>query len=141
MLTHGSMGVPRILILSACIVLALSAEETGRQRERKKDDISGPIVRATVDREKDSIILQANLSTEGAEKKKTIAQYIDEALEQEFPEDKSKDGKNYNETAKQEDVSALITMQSISSWLKGFPKPRFAESLLHHSLTLLDQSL
>ena len=99
------MGVPRILILSACIVLALSAEETGRQRERKKDDISGPIVRATVDREKDSIILQANLSTEGAEKKKTIAQYIDEALEQEFPEDKSKDGKNYNETAKQEDVS------------------------------------
>lgn len=114
-MTHGSMVCPRILIVSACIVLALSAEETGRQRERKKDDISGPIVRATVDREKDSIILQANLSTEGAEKKKTIAQIIDEALEQEFPEDKSKDGKNYNETAKQEDVSPLTRLRT-SLW-------------------------
>ena len=40
------------------------------------------------------------------EKKKTIAQIIDEALEQEFPEEKAeKIGKNYNETAQQEDVS------------------------------------
>ena len=65
------------------------------------------MVRTTVDRAKDQIILQANLSTEGAEKKKTLAQYIDEALEQEFPEDKSGDGKNYNATAKQDDVRAL----------------------------------
>lgn len=71
--------------------------------------LAGPVVRATVDRAKDQIILQANLSTEGAEKKKTIAQYIDEALEQEFPEDKSGDGKNYNATAKQEDVRPAHT--------------------------------
>lgn len=38
---------------------------------------------------------------------KTIAQRIDEALEQEFPEDKKKEsvGKTYTEKAKQEDVS------------------------------------
>jgi hypothetical protein len=40
------------------------------------------------------------------EKKKTIAQMLDEALEQEFPEEKQDAiGKNYNETAKLEDVS------------------------------------
>lgn len=40
--------------------------------------------------------------------KKTIAQMIDEALEQEFPEEKEdKIGKNYNETAKSSDVRAL----------------------------------
>ena len=39
--------------------------------------------------------------------KKTIAQMIDEALEQEFPEEKEeKIGKNYNETAKSSDVRA-----------------------------------
>ena len=41
--------------------------------------------------------------------KKTIAQMIDEALEQEFPEEKEdKIGKNYNETAKSSDVRALV---------------------------------
>ena len=65
-----------------------------------------------MDRAKDQIILQANLSTEGAEKKKTIAQYIDEALEQEFPEDKSGDGKNYNATAKQDDVRLSCAQMS-----------------------------
>lgn len=50
---------------------------------------------------------KANITTvEGMEKKKTIAQILDEALEQEFPEEKVENiGKNYNETAKQEDVS------------------------------------
>ena len=49
---------------------------------------------------------KANITTvEGMEKKKTIAQILDEALEQEFPEEKVEHiGKNYNETAKQEDV-------------------------------------
>ena len=41
--------------------------------------------------------------------KKTIAQMIDEALEQEFPEEKEdKIGKNYNETAKSSDVRTLV---------------------------------
>ena len=42
---------------------------------------------------------------------KTIAQRIDEALEQEFPEEKKKDsvGKTYTEKAKQEDVSLMVT--------------------------------
>ena len=49
---------------------------------------------------------KANITTvEGMEKKKTIAQILDEALEQEFPEEKVEHiGKDYNETAKQEDV-------------------------------------
>jgi hypothetical protein len=47
------------------------------------------------------------------EKKKTIAQIIDEALEQEFPEEKAeKIGKNYNETAQQEDVSVSCTSRA-----------------------------
>ena len=42
--------------------------------------------------------------------KKTIAQMIDEALEQEFPEEKEdKIGKNYNETAKSSDVRACFS--------------------------------
>ncbi len=37
--------------------------------------------------------------------KKTIAQMLDEALEQEFPKEaEAAQGKNYNETAKKEDV-------------------------------------
>lgn len=47
--------------------------------------------------------------------KKTIAQMIDEALEQEFPEQKEeKIGKNYNETAKSSDVRASRTAQSLT---------------------------
>jgi hypothetical protein len=65
------------------------------------------VVRASIDRVKDALS-KANLTVEGAEKKKTIAQIIDEALEQEFPEEKPElIGKNYNETAKQEDVPPL----------------------------------
>ena len=62
-------------------------------------EVAGPIVRAVVDRLKD-----AN-ATDTADKKKTIAQLIDEALEQEFPAEKEEAiGKNYNETAKNSDV-------------------------------------
>ena len=69
-----------------------------------QDDIAGPIVRATIDKARDKLARQQNMTV--AEKKKTIAQIIDEALEQEFPEEKVETvGKNYNETAKQEDVS------------------------------------
>lgn len=66
---------------------------------------TGPVVRASLVRVKDALS-KANITTvEGMEKKKTIAQILDEALEQEFPEQKVENiGKNYNETAKQDDV-------------------------------------
>ena len=45
------------------------------------------------------------LAKSNSTEKKTIAQRIDEALEQEFPEEKEeKIGRNYNETAKSSDV-------------------------------------
>lgn len=67
------------------------------------DSVAGPIVRAVVDKLKD-----AN-DTDVASQKKTIAQYIEVALEQEFPEAKEEAiGKNYNETAKQSDVRAVF---------------------------------
>ena len=88
------------------------------------DAVAGPIVRAVVDR------LKVANTTDAMDKKKTIAQMIDEALEQEFPEEKQeKIGKNYNETAKNSDVSrqsvvlgianciVCITLQgSVSAW-------------------------
>lgn len=64
------------------------------------ESVAGPIVKAVVDRLKD-----AN-ATDSADKKKTIAQIIDAALEQEFPEEKEEAiGKNYNETAKNSDAT------------------------------------
>lgn len=55
------------------------------------------------------------------EKKKTIAQILDEALEQEFPEEKVEHiGKDYNETAKQEDVSfQAFLLLPIRKCIKG----------------------
>ena len=74
------------------------------------DAVAGPIVRAVVDRLKD-----AN-TTDALEKKKTIAQMIDEALEQEFPEEKEeKIGKNFNETAKNSDVSCGLSSYVVIS--------------------------
>lgn len=100
----------RVLALCCLFAVARALEQSARLQDvaagkDTPDDLAGPIVRATIDRARDSIIRQANLSRE--EKKKTIAQIIDEALEQEFPEEKVEAvGKNYNETAKQEDVCA-----------------------------------
>lgn len=67
-------------------------------------------MRASLVRVKDALD-KANITTvEGLEKKKTIAEILDEALEHEFPEEKPDPiGKNYNETAKQEDVRASQT--------------------------------
>ena len=78
---------------------------------------AGPVVRASLVRVKDALS-KANITTvEGMEKKKTIAQILDEALEQEFPEEKVEHiGKDYNETAKQEDVS----FQSVLLFAWGF---------------------
>ena len=77
------------------------------------DDIAGPIVKSHSGSGLSVVPISANVTllsnaTLSEEKKKTIAQIIDEALEQEFPEEKpEKIGKNYNETALQQDVSLL----------------------------------
>lgn len=81
------------------------------------DAVAGPIVRAVVDRLKD-----AN-TTNAIDKKKTIAQLIDEALEQEFPEEKEeKIGKNFNETAKNSDVSGSLSLHVTKSIMQEFAK-------------------
>ena len=99
-----------------CITLFLSCASAASPSNKSGDSsdsehgsipkaVAGPIVRAVVDRLKD-----AN-STDAIDKKKTIAQLIDEALEQEFPEEKEETiGKNYNETAKNADVSCMIAV-------------------------------
>lgn len=67
------------------------------------DTVVGPIVKALFDQ------LKVANTTDALEKKKTIAQKIEQALEQEFPEEKQeKIGKNYNETAKNSDVSGIL---------------------------------
>lgn len=81
------------------------------------EDIAGPIVKSHSTSGLSVVPISANVTllsnaTLSEEKKKTIAQIIDEALEQEFPEEKpEKIGKNYNETALQEDVSLLQACQ------------------------------
>ena len=90
------LGLLRLLLLALCVLSAHAQEEASSP----DNDLAGPVVRASVDRLKDALV-KANLTGDGAEKKKTIAQIIDEALEQEFPEEKQEAiGKNYNETAK-----------------------------------------
>ena len=93
-----------LVVLFAAWSLPLACE--GRVREPWRslagegDGEAGPVVLLTAPAPE-----SAN-STE----KKTIAQMIDEALEQEFPEEKEeKIGKNYNETAKSSDVRASST--------------------------------
>ena len=76
---------------------------------------------------------------------KTIAQRIDEALEQEFPEDKKKDsiGKAYTEKAKQEDVSLRVGKRETrrERWRAGRQHPdRFKKKKLNHFLLPLSPS-
>ena len=98
-------------LLLLCLALAGAAqgrERVQRQPQTSDEDIAGPVVKPS--QRVDILHSSANLTvtangTLPEEKKKTIAQIIDEALEQEFPEEKAeKIGKNYNETAQQEDV-------------------------------------
>ena len=68
------------------------------------EDVKGPVVRHAIAAPPPPEGNATSNATDGT-KKKSIAQIIDEALEQEFPEEKrEKIGKNYNETALQEDV-------------------------------------
>ena len=111
-----------ILLLTVCFLARLSplafCEEASAQTG---EDLAGPIVRARLDVVKDALS-RANLTGDEPEKKKTIAQIIDEALEQEFPEEKvEKIGKDYNETAKQEDVSLFLRSASCYICRSGEP--------------------
>ena len=99
------------------LLLAFATVIDCREKSHKlgggDEDIAGPIVKshrlAVVPTSSANLTLLVN-GTIGEEKKKTIAQIIDEALEQEFPEEKKeKIGKNYNETALQDDVRTTIT--------------------------------
>ena len=106
-----SLACHGLVFVLACLTAGASAADHSLTQDSASktaaNDLAGPIVRATIDRARDSIIRQANLTA--AEKKKTIAQIIDEALEQEFPEEKGEGiGKNYNETAKQDDVRSCL---------------------------------
>ena len=102
------------LVLPLLLCLAAAMAVQGREKPRGQaggdEDIAGPVVKPS--QRIDILHSSANLTvtangTLPEEKKKTIAQILDEALEQEFPEEKAeKIGKNYNETAKQEDVRA-----------------------------------
>ena len=95
----GVVGTLGILLL-LCGTSAVQGQES-----KDGEDLAGPIVRARLDVVKDALS-KANLTGDEPEKKKTIAQIIDDALNEEFPEEKvEKIGKDYNETAKQDDVS------------------------------------
>lgn len=103
-----------MILLLHCIAATSSPKkssgDTGSGDGASPDAVAGPIVRAFVDR------LKITNTTDAMEKKKTIAQLIDEALEQEFPEEKQeKIGKNYNATAKNSDVSSSLPYFSKSS--------------------------
>lgn len=97
--------------LAICLLLCCTpVPAAARRRQLDEEDISGPFA---IDESAAAApgplaeALKANLT-----EKKTIAQLIDAALEQEFPEEKQEAiGKRYNETAKDADVSGA-TCQS-----------------------------
>ena len=84
---------------------ALASKKATRGVSSDNEDVKGPVVRHAITAPPPE---GGNVTSADAAKKKSIAQIIDEALEQEFPEEKrEKIGKNYNETALQEDVRQL----------------------------------
>jgi len=105
------MRIRHALLLLLAVVISVECRGKSHKFGGGDEDIAGPVVKshsaqrvAVVPTSSANLTLLVN-GTIGEEKKKTIAQIIDEALEQEFPEEKKeKIGKNYNETALQEDV-------------------------------------
>ncbi len=93
-----------LLALTLCSRSALASKKGARTVSADvKEDVAGPVVRHAAPAPPP----EGGNATGADAKKKSIAQIIDEALEQEFPEEKpEKIGKNYNETALQEDVRA-----------------------------------
>jgi hypothetical protein len=108
----GLMLRTQLLFIFLCFAASVHCKDKPVTLGSGDEDIAGPIVKShstsAGSASSGNITLSVN-GTLGEEKKKTIAQIIDEALEQEFPEEKpEKFGKNYNETALQEDVSRCI---------------------------------
>ena len=130
-----------LLVIFSIWIVPLACEGRSREPWRslagEEDGEGGPVVLLTAPAPE-----SAN-STE----KKTIAQMIDEALEQEFPEEKEeKIGKNYNETAKSSDVRIHAASPSLRHRSEQSLKPNidlisfFAILLVisHENAPLLD---
>lgn len=99
------MRFKHTLLLYLLLGAGIQAAEKVRQDD--PNDIAGPVVKS-IGELKEAVAL-AN-TTDGGEAKQTIAQYLDKALEKEFPEEKHEAiGKNYNETSKSSDVSPAPT--------------------------------
>jgi hypothetical protein len=102
-----------VFLIGFVFVVSLLVVAQG-ESPSEDDKNAGPVVKTHTER------VEAKGDADGApapspgngtdsEKKKTIAQMLDEALEQEFPEEKTESiGKNYNETAQHEDVRQHI---------------------------------
>lgn len=110
----------KYLVLTALLVLAVPclAEDWDVMPQ---GDIAGPVVKQTAKDAKASKAGSTTTSatdaatttdTPDAAAKKTIAQMLDEALEQEFPKEaEATQGKNYNETAKKEEVRCCMCIR------------------------------
>ena len=101
---HQRLAPPLALVLlfSAWSLPHVSEGRTWHLLAENDNSSAGPVILDdTPGLEAIADLLAVSNSTE----KKTIAQMIDEVLEQEFPEEiEAKIGKNYNETAKSSDV-------------------------------------
>ena len=101
------MRTGRLALCLAVVVSAVHWPAACTRDLHQDEDISGPSVRGVLDLAP-SPLADALLAGVNLTEKKTIAQIIDEALEQEFPEEKQEGlGKNYNETREHADVSAM----------------------------------
>ncbi|CAK0783762.1 hypothetical protein CVIRNUC_006962 [Coccomyxa viridis] len=124
-------------VLCFLVLVTTATRVYGREKSHVvgggDDDIAGPIVKSHSGSGLSVVPISANVTllsnaTLSEEKKKTIAQIIDEALEQEFPEEKpEKIGKNYNETALQQDAT-VETVIKVSGNRKQEPDPEPEES-------------
>ena len=111
---RGALTVAVFALLLCSLPAAAGRKGTrGVKGPPADEDVKGPVVRhATAPPPPPEGNATSN-ATDGT-KKKSIAQIIDEALEQEFPEEKrEKIGKNYNETALQEDVRSPRSCVSV----------------------------
>ncbi len=98
------LGVVFGLLLLACSTATASAQWSPRWRVLLADTNTPAAAAKDAAPAPEASELRGNQT-----EKKTIAQMIDEALEQEFPEEKEdKIGKNYNETAKSSDVRFVL---------------------------------
>lgn len=83
-------------------VVKTTAAATTAKQHHAADHVAAGIIPA------DAAADAAATDKDAAASKKTIAQMLDEALEQEFPKEaEAAQGKNYNETAKKEDVCVV----------------------------------